>query len=536
MKTILILASNPKGTSVLDLDREIRDIREGLRGSQNRDQFRIEVRGAVRPQDLRRSLLDEKPQIVHFCGHGSGEGGLVLEGENGEAHPIGSDDLASLFAEFANQVECILLNACYSEVQAKALIRHINYVVGMNREIPDAAAIAFSISFYDSIGAGKSIKEAYRLGCSAIRTDLRNSSAGSRKLIPISSPDEPDPVVLPDHLIPVLKQKEQLNSIVVPTAPVSTAKTQLEPLIGHSDWIRSLAFSPDGKTILSSSNDRTVRVWDVETGRLLHLLTGHRDRVKCVGISPDGQRMLSCSGDGQIRAWERSLLKHKQTGDCQYIVKATSKTITLVNAFPVSPNPQRPIFATGAAHGMISIWNLETGQWQRSIEAHSSPVLSLAFSADGKWLASGSQNKTIKLWDLDNPDKEPLLYPPIGDAHLSQVLSLAISTQHQILVSGGADRTIKLWHLATGEKRSPKHILEGHAGQVWCVAVSPDGSQIASASADFTVKLWDIQTGELLQTFTGHLGEVRSVVFSPDGKQLASGGDDLEIKLWKISD
>jgi WD40 repeat protein len=249
-------------------------------------------------------------------------------------------------------------------------------------------------------------------------------------------------------------------------------------------------------------------------------------------MSPDGQLMLSCSADGQVRGWDRSLLTHKKIGDCRYIVKATSRTITLVNTLPVSPNPQRPIFATGAEHGKISIWNLETGQWQRSISAHSSPVLSLAFGADGKRLASGSQNKTIKLWDLDNSGEKPLY--EIGNAHLSQVLSLAISNQYQILVSGGADRTIKLWNLATGEKRSPKHILEGHAGQVWCVAVSPDGSRIASASADFTVKLWNIETGELLQTFTGHLGEVRTVTFSANGKLVASGGDDLEIKLWEM--
>ncbi|MEP0924380.1 CHAT domain-containing protein [Leptolyngbya sp. ST-U4] len=532
MKTILILSSNPKGTSVLDLDREIRDIREGLRRSPNRDQFHIEVRGAVRPEDLRRSLLEVKPQIVHFCGHGDGEDGLVLEDNDGKAQLVESDELARLFKIFADQVECILLNACYSEVQANALIQYINHVIGMNREIPDAAAIAFSIGFYDGIGAGESIETAYKLGCSAIETDLPNLSSASRKLIPIQLPENAPPLVLPDYLIPVLKQKEQLNPIVLSASPVSTAKTQLEPLIGHSDWIRSLAFSPDGKTILSSSNDRTVRVWDVETGRLLHLLTGHRDRIKCVGISPDGQRMLSCSADGQVRVWDRELLTHKKTGDCQYIVKATSRTITLVNSLPVSPNPQRPVFATGAEHGKVSIWNLETGQWQRTISAHSSPVLSLAFSGDGKWLASGSQNKTIKLWDLDNPGEQPRY--AIGDAHLSQIFSLAISNQHQILVSGGADRTIKLWNLATGEKRSPKHILEGHAGQVWCVAVSPDGSKIASASGDFTVKLWNIQTGELLQTFTGHLGEVRTVTFSANGKVVASGGDDLEIKLWEI--
>lgn len=530
MKQILILASNPKGTSVLDLDREIRDIREGLRRSPNRDDFDIEMRGAVRPIDLRRSLLEVKPQIVHFCGHGSGEGGLVLEDDDGNAKFVENDALSRLFEVFGDQVECILLNACYSEVQADALIQHINYVVGMNREIPDAAAIAFSIGFYDAIGAGRTIEDAYKLGCNAIETDLPNSQTSSRKLIPIELPEKKTP--LADHLIPVLKKKQTLNAIAPPeSSPISIKKSQHEPLIGHSDWIRSLAFSPDSKTLLSSSNDKTVRLWDVETGQLLHLLTGHRERVKCVGISPDGQLLLSCSTDGQVRAWDRKLLTHKKTSDCRYIVKASSRTITIGSVLPISPDLHRPIFATGAEHGRVSIWNLETGQWQRTIQAHSSPILSLAFSADGQWLASGSQNHTIKLWDLNDPSEQYRYV--IGNAHYSEILSLAISTEYQTLVSGGADRTIKLWDLETGEQRSPKHILEGHTGRVWCVAVSPDGSKIASASADFTVKLWDIQMGDLLQTF-GHLGEVRTVAFSPDGKLLASGGDDLEIKLWKL--
>ncbi|MBW4659747.1 MAG: CHAT domain-containing protein [Drouetiella hepatica Uher 2000/2452] len=102
MKTILILASNPNGTSVLDLDREIRDIREGLRRSQNCDQFHIELRGAVRPIDLRRLLLEVKPQIVHFCGHGDGEDGLILEDDDGKAQLVKSDELARLFEIFAD--------------------------------------------------------------------------------------------------------------------------------------------------------------------------------------------------------------------------------------------------------------------------------------------------------------------------------------------------------------------------------------------------------------------------------------------------
>lgn len=530
MKTILILASNPKGTSVLDLDREIRDIREGLRRSQNRDQFDLEVRGAVRPIDLSRALLEVQPQIVHFCGHGSGEEGLVLEDDQGNAHPISSDALANLFKQFSSTVECILLNACYSEVQASKLIEHINYVIGMSHEIPDAAAIAFSVGFYDAISAGTSVEKAYHLGRSAIETNLPAATTHGRKFIPILSPED-RPIVLLDHLIPVLKQKQVPGPIDAPSGRTSSTSTpQREPLIGHSDWIRSLAFSPDGNMILSSSNDKTVRLWDIHTGRLLYLLTGHRERIKAVGISRDGL-LLSCSADSIVKAWDKEDFTTKKVSNSHYTIHASSKPITLVNALPVSPNMQHPCFATGAEHGKISFWNLETGQWIRTIPAHSSSVFSLAFSPDVKLLASGSFNSTIKVWQVAGTAEQPLHTLP--HAHLSEVLSLAISPDNQILVSGGADRTIKLWNLANGAKDAPE-ILEGHAGRVWCVAISPDGKTVASASADYTIKLWELSTGKLQQTLAGHLGEVRSIVFSPDGSLLASGGDDLEIKLWQL--
>jgi hypothetical protein len=219
-KKILVLASNPKGTSALDLDREIREIREGLRQSPHRDQFQIDWRGAVRPIDLRRSLLEVKPQIVHFCGHGTGAGGLVLENEDGKELFVENDELSRLFEIFSKTVECILLNACYSEVQANTLIQHINYVIGMSQEIPDNAAIAFAVGFYDGIGAGESIETSYKLGCSAIETDLPSISTSGRKLGVINSPEEDHPIVAPEYLIPILKKKEPL-SLIAPSANLS---------------------------------------------------------------------------------------------------------------------------------------------------------------------------------------------------------------------------------------------------------------------------------------------------------------------------
>lgn len=150
---ILILAANPKQTRGLRLDEELRDIKEGLQRSANRDNFHLRYDLAVRPRDVRRAILDYRPNIIHFSGHGSGMGGLYFEDETGHEKPVTGEALASLFKQFSKQIECVLLNACYSEIQANAIVQHINYVIGMNDSINDKAAIEFAVGFYDAIAA-----------------------------------------------------------------------------------------------------------------------------------------------------------------------------------------------------------------------------------------------------------------------------------------------------------------------------------------------------------------------------------------------
>jgi WD40 repeat protein len=542
-----MLASNPKGTSVLDLDREIRDVREGLRRSQNRDEFRIEVRGAVRPIDLRRALLEVEPQIVHFCGHGTGDDGLVLEDDDGKEHLVSGETLSRLFELFADKIECVLLNACYSEAQAKAIVQHINYVIGMNREILDEAAIAFAVGFYDGIGAGKSIEMAYKLGCNAIEMELSSPSTQHREMIFIPSPDDLQKPRFSEHLIPVINKKEIITIIEQPPdnskdlpSEIKQANTwnYITSFKGHSDWIRSLAFSPDGQAIVSGSNDKTVRLWNVQTGQLIYLLTGHKDRVKSVGISPDGNAIISGDASRIVKVWDW------KTGQCQQTINTSFSPAVTLNSIAIRQyrtDSPGTIMATGSGGdeggvklGQVKLWELETGERQLSFKAHFSPVRSLVFSPNGKILASGSNSCNITLWRVEGDvEKSVSRVKTINNAHLSEVLSLAVSPDGQTLVSAGADRTIKLWDLATGAKKQP-HILYGHAGRVWCVAISPDGTKIASASADYTVKVWNLATGKLLQTLTGHLGEVRAVAFNPDSNLIASGGDDLEIRLWQL--
>ncbi|HEV7589481.1 MAG TPA: CHAT domain-containing protein [Longimicrobium sp.] len=188
---VLVLAANPKDTPGLRLDYEVREIQSGLLRNRSRV-FQIRQDWAVRPRDVRRAMLEHRPSIVHFCGHGSGEEGLILEDDGGTSQIVSTSAIAGLFALFSQQVKCVVLNACFSESQARAIAQHVECVVGMNRAITDHAAIEFAIGFYDAVAAGEEYDVAFRFGCNAIEL------AG-----------------LPGHLIPVLIRKE--GDFVVPT-------------------------------------------------------------------------------------------------------------------------------------------------------------------------------------------------------------------------------------------------------------------------------------------------------------------------------
>lgn len=166
---ILILAANPKDTSRLRLDEEVREIENGLQRAQKRESFAIKAQWAVRVQDIRRAMLDFQPNIVHFSGHGKGKAGITLEDDTGASHFVSAEALAGFFKLFAEDVQCVVLNACYSDVQAQAIAEHIPHVIGMSDEIGDKTAIEFAVAFYDALGAGRSVEFAYELACNAIQ-------------------------------------------------------------------------------------------------------------------------------------------------------------------------------------------------------------------------------------------------------------------------------------------------------------------------------------------------------------------------------
>ena len=312
MKTkILILASNPKGTSSLELPTEIRNLTSVIKRSPDRDRFIIETRLAVRPKDLQAALLEVKPRIVHFCGHGEGEKGLVLENDGGQPHLVSSEALTSLLSHFNHQVECVLLNACYTKVQAKAIVQHINFVVGMNQPILDLSAIAFAEGFYGALGAGQSIAKAYEFGCNRIHLELGDNSSQPHKLIPVLTDVEKSERLVAEHLIPILLTKDNPTTIeqseeVTTMEPESESKGNSISFGDNASIEGDIVGGDQTKTTTYDSNLSNQKYSQAE---LLELLNELKSCFKQATIDEDEKDIATGQIAGVIREVKQSNLE-----------------------------------------------------------------------------------------------------------------------------------------------------------------------------------------------------------------------------------
>ncbi|MHC4545378.1 MAG: WD40 domain-containing protein [Planctomycetota bacterium] len=309
---------------------------------------------------------------------------------------------------------------------------------------------------------------------------------------------------------------------------------ELMTLRGHSDIVTSVAFSSEGKHIVSGSWDYTIKVWDAATGKELKTLLGHcgLDRsssqtgkelmttlgyygaVTSVAFSPDGKSIVSGSFDMTVRVWD--WLTAGQVITIQrkrYCVEVS-----------ISPDGKRIV--SGSWAGAIEIYDAATGENVMTLLGHDGKVFATAFSPDGKRIVSGGNDETIKVWDAMTGKEMMTL-----SGHKGPVTLVAFSTDGKSIVSVGVDKTVRIWDVTTGKELTT---LLGHKGRVTSVAFSPDGKRIISGSEDKTIKIWDVTTGKELTTLLGHKGSVTWIAFISDGKRIISGSDIGTVKFWDV--
>ena len=353
--------------------------------------------------------------------------------------------------------------------------------------------------------------------------------------------------------------------------------TELHTLKGHTHHIRTVDFSPDGNTVASNGGwDETIRLWHVTTGTELHTLKGHTYPISSITFHPNGNMLASGSSDNTIRLWDvatgterRTFADHSDSG----------------NAFM---STDTKVHATRNIDYTIRLSDAETGMTLHTLTGHTDKVTHIVFSPDRTMLVSGSDDRSIRLWDVatgtllhilkspnlfyvedmefspdgktvavlvDLQDSNIYLFdvetgervlnftifrlPPLGaqwpkflpTEHTRSVRNLMFSPDGKSIITTGYDDTIRFWDSQTG---THLRVLRGHTDRVNDVVLSPDGTLLASSSSDDTIRLWDVESGMTIRTLTGHTSGVYSAAFSPDGKTLASGSSDFTIRLWDV--
>jgi WD40 repeat protein/serine/threonine protein kinase len=286
-------------------------------------------------------------------------------------------------------------------------------------------------------------------------------------------------------------------------------------LRGHSDLVRSIAFSPDGTRLGSASYDKSVKVWDIPTGKELFTLVGHTEPVNSVAFSPDGKQLASAAWDRAVKIWDATAGREVRT------IAAHEK---LVRSVAYSPDGR--LVASGSADHSIKLWDAAGATAPRTLAGHTDLVRSVAFSSDSKRLVSASYDKTVKVWDVATGR---LLRTFAG--HKERVFAAVFRPDGKWIASAGLEGVVKVWEADTGrEIRS----FRGHKGRIHALAFSPDGRLIASAGDDRIVRIWEADTGREVLTMAGHTRDIMTVVFSPRGRRLASAGLDRTIRLWDL--
>jgi WD40 repeat protein len=304
-----------------------------------------------------------------------------------------------------------------------------------------------------------------------------------------------------------------------------TSKQGPEPTLrvvlkDHTGGVPSLAVTPDGKTLVSASY-KTVKIWDLATGKERATLKGHTDWVWSVAITRDGKTIASGSNDKTVKLWNITTGKETMTYKGRFQLRSVGFT------------PDGKTLAAGTNNLNTTLWDVASGKERTTLRGRSIGVSSPVFAPDGKMLVLVRDPDRIILWDMATDQERDFVN--VGEGFIS----MAITRDGKTVAAGaGSERgTVKLWDIATGKERAN---LPGHTARVWSVAFSPDGKMLASASWDGTLRLRDVATGKLRATLKANVGRFYCVAFTPDGKTLIAGGGEGgpsepgQIMLWDL--
>ena len=329
-------------------------------------------------------------------------------------------------------------------------------------------------------------------------------------------------------------------------------------LEGHSSWVRAVAVTHDGHQAVSGSEDKTLRLWDLEGSKLPFVLEGHLNAVRTLAVTRDGRHAVSGSEDNTLRVWDlesnrppRVLEGHSGavyavavTDDGRIAVSGSDdKTLRVWDlkgnklprvleghsgaVYAVAVTPDGRIAVSGSRDNTLRVWQLEGDQPPLVLEDRSNRVWAVAVTPDGRHAVSGSGDNTLWVWDLTG-NRPPLIL----EGHSGLVLAVAVTFDGRYAVSGSEDNTLRVWDL---EGNRPTRVLEGHSDSVYAVAVTPDGRSAVSGSGDNTLRVWDLEGNRLLRVLEGHSDWIYAVAVTPDGRSAVSGSYDGTLRIWDLT-